>query len=260
LEAFGMSSSQISQPAAIDTRSPLYCSPEEREKQQRHVRWLRIRQLLIDAANRVPMSQRPWFRIAEIADHCARIPGSVDLVQAKRERAIELLRKSILTGEFDDAKSRSTVANLHESIAAELRFHRYGADTLEYFVPLAEHLWIRRAACEAWFKRNQIELPTSWFPPINATKDQRTPAAGISAKLPSATKRFNKESAKEFIEGYCKETEKAGGKPTQEAARKKALEAGYVGSRPFIDAGFKALKGPLKVGRPQRVTRRKRTV
>jgi hypothetical protein len=64
---------------------------------------LRVLEWVIKAADRTPMHLRPWFQVSEIADACARIPGSVELDQAKRARALELLRKAILAGEFDDA-------------------------------------------------------------------------------------------------------------------------------------------------------------
>jgi hypothetical protein len=108
------------------------------------------------------MSHRSWFRISEIAEYCASNPGNVGLDQEKYDRAIELLRKAIITGEFDDTYGRSKVANLHSSFAADLRFARDSAGEPSYFPPLAPYLWIRRADCEAWFRRNGIEFPKSW--------------------------------------------------------------------------------------------------
>ena len=101
----------------------------------------------------MPLHLRSWFRVSEIADACARIPGSVDLDPAKRALTLELLRQAILAGEFDNARGRSKVANLHPSPAAELRFARDSADIPDDFFAekLAKHLWIRRADCKAWF-------------------------------------------------------------------------------------------------------------
>jgi hypothetical protein len=213
----------------------------------------RIGPWLIREAERTPLHLRPWFRVSEIADACARIPGSVELDQAKHARALELLRKAILAGEFDDARGRSKVANLHPSTAAELRFARDGAAIAD-FRGLAEHLWIRRADCKAWFERNQLEFPMRWLPAVDAAADQKTPAAGTVEEFPSPveSKRFNKKGAKEFVARHCEDEEKAGRRPTQDGARKAALEAGYVGSRRWIDPAFKELKGHLKRGRPQK--------
>ena len=210
--------------------------PGERDEGPSHRQ--RIGPWLIREAERTPLHLRPWFRVSEIADACARIPGSVELDQAKRARALELLRKAILAGEFDDARGRSKVANLHPSTAAELRFARDSAAIAD-FRGLAEHLWIRRADCKAWFERNQLEFPMRWLPAVDAAADQKTPAAGTVEEFPSAVelKRFNKKGAKEF---------------GQDGARKAALEAGYVGSRRWIDPAFKELKGHLKRGRPQK--------
>jgi hypothetical protein len=108
------------------------------------------------------MHQRRWFRISEIADVCAQIPDSVQLDEGKRERAIELLRKAILAGEFEDTDGRSRVANLHQAFAAELRFARDSAAEPKYFRPCVPYLWIRRVDCEAWFRRNRIEFPEDW--------------------------------------------------------------------------------------------------
>ena len=143
----------------------------------------RISPWLIWLADRTPMNQRPWFRISELADTCARIPGSVELDQGKRGQAIELLRKSILTGEFDDANGRSKVANLHPESWAELRFARDSAGEPEYFAPLAPDLWIRRADCEAWFARNGIEFPKAWMR-NNNQRDLRQGLAETSSRPP----------------------------------------------------------------------------
>jgi hypothetical protein len=215
----------------------------------------RIGPWLISAADRTPPHLRPWFRVSEIADYCASILGSVELDQNKRARALELLRRAILAGEFDDAKKRSKVANLHPSPAAELRFARDSTAIAHYFPGLAEHLWIRRADCKEWFERNQIEFPMRWLAAMEAAADQKTRAPGIVAKVPSATKsqRFHEKSAKEFVERYCEKTEKAGHIPRQEDAAKAAQKDGYVGSRFLIRSAFKEPKGPPKVGRPQKV-------
>jgi hypothetical protein len=114
-------------------------------------------------ADRTPMSQRPWFRISEIVDICSRIPGSIAVDQGKHERSIELLRKSILAGEFDDPKGRSKIANLHSHRdAVLLRFARNSAAEPEFFRQWISYLWIRRADCEAWFKRNGVKFPEDW--------------------------------------------------------------------------------------------------
>jgi hypothetical protein len=110
----------------------------------------------------MPKHRRRWFRISEIADVCAQIPNGVQLDEGKRERAIELLRKAIFTGEFEDTDGRSRVANLHQAFAAELRFARDSGAEPKYFRPCAPYLWIRRVDCEAWFRRNGIEFPKGW--------------------------------------------------------------------------------------------------
>ena len=160
-------------------------SPEYLEERRQLVREYRrrISPWLIWVADRTPMDQRPWFRLSEIADTCARIPGSVELDQAKLDRAIELLRNSILTGEFDDPNGRSRVANLYPVSSAELRFARDSAGVPEYFPPLALYLWIRRADCEAWFARRGIEFPKAWTR-NNNQRDLRQGLAEASSRSP----------------------------------------------------------------------------
>ena len=216
---------------------------------------LRIRPWLIYAANRTPPHVRPWFRVSEIADACASIPGSVGLDPNERARALELLRKAILAGEFEDARGRSKVANLHPSTAAELRFARDSAAIADDFFAekLAEHLWIRRADCKAWFERNQIPFPKRWLPAEETAADQKMPAAEIVAELSATTSlHLTKKSAEELVKGYCEDEEKAGRRPTQDGARDAGVKAGYVGSRRLIDLAFRELKGPLKPGRPRK--------
>ena len=96
---------------------------------------LRIRPWLIYAADRTPLHLRPWFRVSEIADAYARIPGSVELDQAKREVTLELLRRAILAGEFDDAKKRSKVANLTRRLRRSCVSHGTARTSLTIFSP-----------------------------------------------------------------------------------------------------------------------------
>jgi hypothetical protein len=79
---------------------------------------------------------RKWFRVSEIADQCAEIPGSVELDQDKRALALEKLRTAILEGEFNDPKGRSKVACLHSSPVIPIRFHQYGAGMSDDFLKL----------------------------------------------------------------------------------------------------------------------------
>jgi hypothetical protein len=100
--------------------------------------------------------------MSEIVDYCARIPGSVAVDQSKRERSIELLRKAILAGEFDDPKGGSKIANLHSHRTAVLRRFARNSAAAPQFEQWISYLWIRRADCEAWFWRNGIEFPEDW--------------------------------------------------------------------------------------------------
>jgi hypothetical protein len=113
-------------------------------------------------ADRMLKRDRKWFRVSEIADQCAEIPGSVELDQDKRALALEKLRTAILEGEFNDPKGRSKVACLHSSPVIPIRFHQYGAGMSDDFLKLTSHLWISRADCSAWFSRKGYEFPKEW--------------------------------------------------------------------------------------------------
>jgi hypothetical protein len=134
-------------------RDHLQCLAALREVKPRWVK------LLNYEADRLPMSKRPWFRITEIADYCAKNPGSVEPDSVKRERTIELLRRAILRGEFEDANGRSRVACLHISPITTTRFDRGSAADTKFFQLAVPHLWLSRADSEDWYRRNALTFP-----------------------------------------------------------------------------------------------------
>jgi hypothetical protein len=209
---------------------------------------LRIRPWLIYAADRTPLHVRPWFRVSEIADACARIHGSVELDQAKREGTIELLRRAILAGEFDDAKKRSKVANLHPSPAAELRFARDSADIAD-FAKLDKHLWIRRADCKAWFDRQRIELPAHWFPAVDAAADPQMP--GRNVKSSSTTTQWSKAQIKNIVSQYRRSLS-TDSHPSNEALVSFAQESGLRGHRDDLRKEYRSQFPEQQVGRPRK--------
>jgi hypothetical protein len=104
-----------------------------------------------------------------------------------------------------------------------------------------------------WTEKFGYTPPTFWGKtpePADATADQKTLADGI---VPSATrsKRLRRRRAEEFVREYCKKTEMSGGMPSQDGARKAALDVGYKGARGAIDEAFRKVKGPPKPGRPR---------
>ena len=114
-------------------------------------------------ADRTPMSERRWFRLTEIADHCAKVSGTVEVDSVRRERTIELLRQAVLLGEFDDTKGRSRVACLkRKSPIATIRFDRESAADPVFFNKAVERLWLSRADCKGWFTRNELTPPKLW--------------------------------------------------------------------------------------------------
>jgi hypothetical protein len=223
---------------------PDWPPPVDREAR----RWRTNRfQRLIKAADRMPLHLRSWFRVSEIADACARIPGSVDLDPAKRALTLELLRQAIYRGDFDDARKRSKVANLCPSIAAELRFARDSAAFADYFSDeLTKHLWIRRADCKAWFERNQIELPTYLFPVVDTAADPQMPARDVKS---SSTKGANKAQIKDIVSRY-RGSLSPDTHPSMKAVESFAKESGLHGHRDELRAEYKSQFPNQRRGRP----------
>lgn len=109
--------------------------------------------------NCIALGKRRWLRLTEIANEYARKRGSLAIDSEERERALEVLRCSILTGEFVDKQRRSRVLNMHLSPLADFRLELLGASNPEQFNPIAEHLWITRQDCVDWFNRRDVNLP-----------------------------------------------------------------------------------------------------
>jgi hypothetical protein len=120
----------------------------------------RMAQELIHHAEGVPFWKRVWFRLSEIADEYARVPGMLTIDQSQRELIIEQLRRAIAAREFVDVRGRSEVLNLHEAPhAGSFRFDFDGARNAHLFGLVTEHLWIKRKSCVAWFARHKLNLP-----------------------------------------------------------------------------------------------------
>jgi hypothetical protein len=108
---------------------------------------------------RIALGKRRWLRLTEIADECARKPGSLAVDDKERERALETLRRSILTGEFVDNQGRSRILNMHPSPLAHFRFEPSAAANAEWFNSIARHLCIRYQDCVDWFNWLGLDLP-----------------------------------------------------------------------------------------------------
>jgi hypothetical protein len=107
----------------------------------------------------ITLAKRGWFRLTEIADEYGRKPRSLAVDDKERERALEALRRSILTGEFVDDQNRSRVLNMHPSPVAHFRFEASAADDPSPFNSIAEHLWLTYQDCVNWFDRHGLDFP-----------------------------------------------------------------------------------------------------
>jgi hypothetical protein len=146
--------------------------------------------------DRIALGKRRWLRLTEIAREYARKPKSLgEIDDAKRKLALEELRSSIQTREFEDKRGRSRVLNMHPSPVAHLRFDPEGASDPKLFEPIAEHLWITYQDCVDWLSRQDLELPR---------RLQREPLStsmpGVEATEPGCHERSASEAAVSSIQ------------------------------------------------------------
>ncbi len=123
------------------------------ERRTRLADWFNRRQ------RRIPLEERCWLSLIEIAGQYARKAGSLAIDETEHEQIVEELRNSIVAGEFADKRGRSRVLNLHPSPVAESRFDPLSASHADLFRPIVEHLWIGHQDCVDWFIRHRLDLP-----------------------------------------------------------------------------------------------------
>jgi hypothetical protein len=125
---------------------------ERGQRRRRFSDWFNRRQRLIS------FERRRWLSIAEMADEYAREPGSLEVNAERRDRFIDSVRRSILSGEFVH-NGRSKVLNVSPSGHAENRFDPLGATNEELFNPIAGYLWMSRTQWFEWLGRHGVAIP-----------------------------------------------------------------------------------------------------
>jgi hypothetical protein len=123
----------------------------------------RLRDLIETHYYKTPIKDRQWWKLQEIADECARIPGTNKIDDEKRNRMVDFLCRAILRGEFEDDKGRMQVANLHSSPIAPMRLDVKWL-AFDQLLKLANDLFVRRKECIECFSRNSIDAPRVWLP------------------------------------------------------------------------------------------------
>jgi hypothetical protein len=55
-----------------------------------------------------PLHERKWFRLSELVNHCANIPGMLLSDSSRKEEAFEIFRVSIYRGDFGGSTLEAT--------------------------------------------------------------------------------------------------------------------------------------------------------
>jgi hypothetical protein len=115
--------------------------------------------------SKIPLQQRQWDKLLDIAAECARTPGTTGIDNEKRGRMIDFLCRAIYRGEFKDGKGRMQVANLHPSPHVPIRLDLKWLE-FDQLLAFAEegYLLIRRKECIECFSHNNIDFPKTWLP------------------------------------------------------------------------------------------------
>lgn len=120
--------------------------------------------------------RRQWLSFEEIADWCARVPGTVRRDEALLGQAYTDLRDAMLAGEFGHG-ARSLVIYFHpdqERVNKRLRFSPedlqtwldcYGVDNPLITGEILSRCWLPRGLCRNWFERQGLIWPTIFDPP-----------------------------------------------------------------------------------------------
>ena len=112
--------------------------------------------------DRIPPTQRWWLRLSEIADHYARIPGTLGEVNLPKQReAIESLRLAILANDFKGTRDQLQVLNTSDAPMASYRLSAESASDPDIFSTITDHLWITRSHVLKWFKKSGVRPPPS---------------------------------------------------------------------------------------------------
>jgi hypothetical protein len=212
-----------------------------RERKERYFR------NLIDSADKAKMTDRKWFRVSEIADVLATLPGTIIPNTTKSEGVLTFLCEEILRGAFNDQKGRSQIANLHSSPVVPVRFNTKGITRAE--IPkFTEYLWIKRQACLNWFARKKLNVPEDWVPSgLDAQNSKPVQARYIGTKA----------TAERVTRDYIEQAEAEGYHPTQDGLIKAAKSHGYRGGRNLLRKAFNETCWRNERGRPEKINRQK---
>jgi hypothetical protein len=112
---------------------------------------------------------REWINFAEIADWCAREPGSIVPDETRRAATYSRLRTSIMSGEFQQGDRARTLFLSPDTSMAKLTAERLkvimrlfdDAVIVSAYLP---YCWVPRELCRQWFKRQRLAWPDHFYP------------------------------------------------------------------------------------------------
>ncbi len=194
--------------------------------------------------------QRRWFSLAEIADWCAREPGSIKPDEERRALAYAELGKALRDGEFEQGgRSRVLYLNPETSWARMTRARfteivdAFGSDHDLLVSAYLARCWLPHDLAQRWFKMKNLRPHPYWFQP--PTEDTSTSQQEGLAVAIAANAAANKDNAHLKSAGPTVDPYRTGGqgRPTMKhliiAEFKRRLEAGEV--LPSLAAEARAL-------------------
>ena len=136
-----------------------------------------------------PFHERKWFRLSELVNHCAKIPGMLLSDSSRKEEAFEIFRASIYRGEFGGSKGEATrIRWVSEEPLPPRCLSRESAAPNGLLFPLKDELLISRTDAAAWFRRQGVTPPHGLAEP-ESPNDWVAAPASAQAKADSVKSR-----------------------------------------------------------------------
>jgi hypothetical protein len=172
-----------------------------------------------------PFHERKWFRLSELVNHCAKIPGMLLSDSSRKEEAFEIFRASIYRGDFGGSVGRPTrIRWITDEPSAPRWLPRDSAAPNGLLFSSIVELLISRADAAAWFLGHGVFLP-HWLAETHderqVSEQQVWPSSETSGMPPGydepiSEKCFKPASLEGIKDAICavyNEAKKSGAKP-----------------------------------------------
>jgi hypothetical protein len=147
----------------------------------------RVRESIDRILDAQPFHERKWFRLSELINHCAEIPGMLLSDSSRKEEVFEIFRVSIYRGDFGGDVGQSTRIRWIEPSAPRW-LPRDSAAPNGLLFPSIGDLLISRADAAAWFRRQGVTPPHGLAEP-ESPNDWVAAPASAQAKADSVKSR-----------------------------------------------------------------------